>query len=215
MQEEDVLPAEVVTNLPRRLEKGLRLDIADGAADFGDDDVGPVAVGVRLGHRQDAALDLVGDVRDDLDGVAEVFAAALLGDDRRIDLSGRDIRRAGQIAVEEALVVTDVEVGLGAVLGDEDLAVLERVHGAGVDVEVGVELLHRHLQPARGQQLSEAARGQSLAERRDDPAADEEVLGGGLRMLTQCGDLREDGAGLASVEGCSPALGLPTHGNPP
>jgi hypothetical protein len=47
--------------------------------------------------------------------------------------------------------VTDVEVGLGAVLGDEDLAVLERVHGARVHVEVGVELLHRHVQTAGGQ----------------------------------------------------------------
>ena len=42
----------------------------------------------------------------------------------------------------------DVEVGLGAVVGDEDLAVLERVHRPGVDVEVGVELLHRDPQPA-------------------------------------------------------------------
>ena len=44
---------------------------------------GLCAVDVRPGHRQDAALDLVGDVRDDLDRVAEVLAAALLGDDRR------------------------------------------------------------------------------------------------------------------------------------
>ena len=42
----------------------------------------------------------------------------------------------------------DVEVGLGAVVGDEDLAVLERVHRPGVDVEVRVELLHRHAQAA-------------------------------------------------------------------
>jgi hypothetical protein len=30
-----------------------------------------------------------------------------------------------KVLVDEALVVADVEVGLGAVLGDEDLAVLE------------------------------------------------------------------------------------------
>src|SRR6202012_1214577 len=178
-------------------------------------DIGTPPVGVRLGHGQDAALDLVGDVRDDLNGVTEVFAAALLGDDRRIDLSGRHIRRTGQIAVEEALVVADVEVGLGAVLGDEHLAVLERVHGARVDLEVGIELLHRPRQPAGGQQRAEAARGQSLTKRRDAPAADEEMLGGGLRMLTQCGDLREDGAGLASVEGCFPAWACrPTETHP-
>jgi hypothetical protein len=36
------------------------------------------------------------------------------------------------------------------------------------------------------------------------------VLGGGLRMLTQQGDLREDGQGMDIYQ-----LGLPTHGNPP
>ena len=44
--------------------------------------------------------------------------------------------------------MADVQVGFGAVLGDEDLAVLERVHGARIDVEVRIELLHRHVQPA-------------------------------------------------------------------
>jgi hypothetical protein len=92
VQEEDVLPAQVVADLAGRLQKGLRLDIAYGAADFGDDDVWAVAVSVRQGHGQDAPLDLVGDVRDDLDGVTEVFAAALLGDDRRIHLPGSHIR---------------------------------------------------------------------------------------------------------------------------
>ena len=93
-------------------------------------------------HRQDPVLDLVGDVRDHLHGVAEVVAAPLLGDHRGVDLAGGDVGLGRQVGVEEALVVADVEVGLGAVVGDEDLAVLERVHRAGVDVEVRVELLH-------------------------------------------------------------------------
>ena len=94
-------------------------------------------------HRADPVLDLVGDVRDDLHGVAEVVAAPLLGDHLGVDLAGGDVGDAAQVGVEEALVVADVEVGLGAVVGDEHLAVLERVHRPGVDVEVGVELLHR------------------------------------------------------------------------
>ena len=82
-----------------------------------------------------------------------------------------------QVDVEEALVVADVEVGLGAVVGDEDLAVLERVHRARIDVEVRVELLHRDAQPARREQVAEARGGQALAERGDDTAGDEDVLG--------------------------------------
>ena len=132
-----------------------------------------------VAERADAVLDLVGDVRDDLDGVAEVLAAPLLGDDGAVDLAGRDVGAAVQVLVEEALVVADVEVGLGAVVGDEDLAVLERVHRPGVDVEVRVELLHRHPQAAGLEQPAEAGRRQALAERGGDATGDEQVAGGG------------------------------------
>jgi len=36
--------------------------------------------------------------------------------------------------------MTEVEIGLGAVVGDEHLAVLIRAHGPGIDIEIGVEL---------------------------------------------------------------------------
>ncbi|GAA3557293.1 hypothetical protein GCM10023077_37720 [Mycolicibacterium helvum] len=81
--------------------------------------------------------------------------------------------------------MADVEIGFGAVLGDEHLAVLERVHRSRIDVEVRVELLHRHLQATCGQQLTETACCQTFAQRRDDSTADEEMLGSGLRVLTQ------------------------------
>ena len=93
VQEEAVVAAHVVADLPGGLEERLRLDVADRAADLGDHDVGRVAVGVGFGHRQDAALDLVGDVRDHLHGVAEVLAAAFLGDHRRVHLAGGHVRR--------------------------------------------------------------------------------------------------------------------------
>ena len=73
--------------------------------------------------------------------------------------------------------MADVEVGLGAVVGDEDLAVLERVHRPGVDVEVGVELLHGDPQTARPQQPAEAGGREPLAERGGDASGDEHVLG--------------------------------------
>lgn len=164
MEKEDVLAPQVVAHLAGGLEEWLRFDIAYRAADFGDDDIGAAAVRVGLGHRHDAPLDLVGDVRDHLNRVAEVLATALLGDHRRIDLPGGDIRRPGQVSIQESLIVADVEVGFGAVFGDEDFTVLERVHGARIDIEIRVELLHGHPQTAGGQQLTKAACRQSFAE---------------------------------------------------
>jgi len=69
--------------------------------------------------------------------------------------------------------VADVEIGLGAVLGDEHLAVLERAHRPRIDVDVRVELLALHLQSASLQQAAERGRGDPLAERRHDAAGHE------------------------------------------
>ena len=119
-------------------------------------------------------LDLVGDVRDDLDGAAEVVAAALAPDHRVVDAAGGDVGGARRVRVGEALVVAEVEVGLGAVLGDEDLAVLERAHRPGVDVDVGVELLQLDPVAAGHEQPPDRGRRDALAERRDDAAGDED-----------------------------------------
>ncbi len=97
--------------------------------------------------------------------------------------------------------MADVEVGLGAVVGDEDLTVLERVHGARVHVEVRVELLHRHAQAAGLEQGTEAGGGEALAERRGDTPGDEEVLGrhgAAVRCLAGMG-LCQEGAPVGRV----------------
>ena len=65
-------------------------------------------------------------MRNDLYGFAEIVAASFLGDDLFVNASGGPVVVAGQLGVSEALVMTEVEVGLGAVVGDEDLAVLKR-----------------------------------------------------------------------------------------
>ena len=161
---------DVDRELADRLQERERLDVADRAADLGDDEV-DVA---RVGHQLDPLLDLVGDVRDHLDGRAEVVAAALAADDRVVDPAGGDVRGATRVRVGEALVVAEVEVGLGAVLGHEHLAVLIRRHRPRVDVDVRVELLQLHVEPARDQQPPDRRGGDALAERGDDSARDED-----------------------------------------
>jgi hypothetical protein len=39
--------------------------------------------------------------------------------------------------------VTNIEICLSAIIGYEDFAMLKWIHGAWVDIEVWVELLHR------------------------------------------------------------------------
>jgi hypothetical protein len=97
-----------------------------------------------------------------------VLAAPFLADDGLVDAARGDVVLLGECPVDEALVVAQVEVRLGAVIGHEDLAVLERRHRARIDVDVRVELLHRHGEATLHEQAAERGRGDALAERRDD-----------------------------------------------
>ena len=55
----------------------------------------------------------------------------------------------------EALVVTEIEIGLRPVVRHEHLTMLVGAHRAGIDIEVGVELLQPDFIAARLQQRTE------------------------------------------------------------
>src|SRR5437763_3256877 len=171
----DVVAAHVLAELPDRLQEREDLDVADGAPDLGDHHVDVVG-----GQLADPVLDLVGDVGDDLDGLAQEVAPPLAGDHRAVDGSGCRVRVAVQGLVDEALVVAQVEVGLATVVGDEHLAVLIRVHGAGIDVDVRVELLHGDPEAPQLQQSPQRGSGQTLPQRTCHPARHKDVLGHGV-----------------------------------
>ena len=72
MDEQDVLPALFIGHLADSLQVRLTFDIADRAADLGDNHIavaGIQAVSTRL--------DLVGDVRNNLNGAPKIIPAAL------------------------------------------------------------------------------------------------------------------------------------------
>src|SRR3546814_347774 len=131
VHEQRLVRAALGADLADRLQERQGFDVAHGAADLHQPHV------VTVGGGVDAALDLVGDVRDHLNGGAQVVAGALLADHVLVDLAGGDRVLARQPGVDEALVVAKVQVGLGAVVGDVHLAVLERAHRARVDVMYG------------------------------------------------------------------------------
>ena len=82
-----VLGALLQTDLTDGLQEGLALNVAGGAADLGDDDVRLGALGQII----DVALDLVGNVGDDLHGLAQISALTLLVQDVPVDLAGGQV----------------------------------------------------------------------------------------------------------------------------
>ena len=172
VDEQAVLLPYLQRDLAHRLQEGLGLDIADGAADFGDDHI-------RVGLPADAVdelFDLIGHVGNDLNRGTQILAPAFLVQHVPVHLSGSQVGELIQVFVDEALVVTQVQIGLRAVLGDVDLAVLVGAHGAGVNVDVGVQLLGGDLQSPRLEKTAKRRRGDALAQTGNHAAGHKDVF---------------------------------------
>ena len=84
---EDVLAADIVLELPDRLEEREALDVADGPTHL---DHHGISLRIARGA-EDLLLDGVGHVRDDLHSGAQVVTAPLASDDLLVDLAGGDV----------------------------------------------------------------------------------------------------------------------------
>ena len=167
-----VVLADVERELANRFEKWQTFNVADRAADFGDDHVHIIG-----GELADGRLDLVGDVWNHLDGATQIVAVAFLLNDGQVNLARGEIAVAGQRRVGEAFVVAEVEVGFGAVVEDVDFAVLIRTHRARIDVDVRIELLQAHAQTAMFEQHADRGAGETFAQRTNHAAGNENMLG--------------------------------------
>ena len=101
VQIQSVLLADLASDLTDGFQKRLTLDVADSAADFGDDNI-------RVGFfadRVDEPLDFVGDVGDDLHGFSEILTSAFLREHVGIHLARREVRELVQVFVNKSLIV--------------------------------------------------------------------------------------------------------------
>ena len=151
--------AELVPQLADRFDERQAFNVADRPANLANDEV----QSVDLGQRE--LLDRVGDVRDDLDGGAEIIAAPLLGDDVAVDLPGGDVVGLARRNAGEAFIVTEVEVGLRTVIGHIDFAVLIGRHRPRIDVQIGIEFPDPDLVATRLEKRPEGRRKEAFSKR--------------------------------------------------
>ena len=76
----------------------------------------------------------------------------------------RPVIRLRKLGVREPLVMTEIQIGFGPVVGHENLAVLKRRHRARIDIDVRIELHHLDSHPARLKQTADACRRQAFTQ---------------------------------------------------
>src|SRR5690606_19197133 len=93
------------------------------------------------------------------------------------DPPGREVAVAPRLGAHETLVVAEIEVRLGAVLGHEDFAVLERAHRARIHVDVRIELDQANLEAPRLEYRAETPQRNSLHQGRQHASGNEKDSG--------------------------------------
>ena len=161
VDEAAVLPPHFQRKLAQRFQEEIPFDVSHRAADFRDDDV---ALLVFLREIVKPLLDFVGHVRDVLHRFAQIISSPLLFQHVLEHLAARQVVEPRELAVHKAFIMPQIQVGLRPIVEHVHFAVLLWVHGAGVDVQIRVELLHCHVQSAMFQQSAYGRRRQSFAQ---------------------------------------------------
>ena len=73
------------------------------------------------------------------------------------------------------LVMAQIQIGFGPVIGHEHFTMFKRTHRAGIDVQIRIKLAQPHRKTARLQQGPQSGRCQTFAKRGDDAAGNENV----------------------------------------
>ena len=160
MDQYDIFKPLLVLKLTDRLKKRLALDISDCTAHFDDGDFSIFCSRIPI----EFALDLIGDVGDNLYGTPAEVAAALFLEYGPVDFSGGDVGVFCQTLVYKALIVAKIQVCLCPVVCDKYLAVLYRIHRAGIDIDIRIEFLHGNSISSGLQKTSERCGGDPFAE---------------------------------------------------
>jgi hypothetical protein len=120
----EVVLASPAAQLTHGLNEGHALDVADRATKLYYAHVWLLARVVYRYPRNplDPFLDRIGDVWNDLHGLAKIVSASLALNDLLVDLASCNVVVAGEGDVEVALVVAEVEVDFAAIREDKNFA---------------------------------------------------------------------------------------------
>ena len=127
MDKGDVLSAHAELKLPERLNVRGRFNVAHRAAQFDNARIGHVLgpVSGSLRNVLYPVLNRIGDVRNHLHGLSEVVSPSFCFNHLGVDFTRGQIVVFGEVDVEEAFVISQVEVDFSSIIQNEDLTVFE------------------------------------------------------------------------------------------
>ena len=115
MDQNGIVMPHLMLELTDGLQERLALDVTYGTAYLDDGDTGFIICKVAV----KAALDLIGDMGDDLYSTSAVITTTLLLQYGPVYLTGGNVGIFIQILINKTLIMSQIQIGLRAILRDE------------------------------------------------------------------------------------------------
>ena len=141
MNVQNIVFAHFLLNLANSLEEGQAFDIANSTADFGNNNIGIIL----LANHKNSFLNRVSNMGNNLHRAAQIVTTTLLIDYTLVNLARGSIGVFGQVNIDKALIMTQIQVGFSAIISNKNLAMLIRAHRARVDIDIRVKFLDSYL----------------------------------------------------------------------
>ncbi len=116
------------------------------------------------------------DVRNYLHRCAKIVAFALFLDNGLINASRGNVAYLRKVCVNKSFIVSQIEVGFGAVIGYKYFAVLERTHRSRVNVYIRVKFLYGNGKSSCSQKFTERCSDYSFSKRTYNTARYKNIL---------------------------------------
>jgi hypothetical protein len=134
-----------IKHLVKRGAEGADVALVEVGGTVGDIESLPFLEAIRQGHVSafgtplHEVFNFIGNVRNHLDSLAQIFTTAFFFDHRLVDLARRKVITLVHPGAGKALVVAEVEIGFRPVFRHEYFTVLEGTHRPGVDVDIRIK----------------------------------------------------------------------------
>ena len=158
--------------LAHGLNEGEAFHIANRAANLGDNYI----ILAGLAEQEHPALDFIRDMGHNLDGLSKVCALAFTRNYGIVNAPGGDVVGLGGGNSQETLVMAQIKVGLGPVVGHVAFPVFVGIERSRIYIDVRVKFLDCDAKPAGLQKLCQRGCNYAFSQRRNHAAGDENVF---------------------------------------
>ena len=130
--------SHIMLKLADGFQKRLTLNVTHRSSHLDDGD--PCIIGSVIPVK--TALDLIGNMRNDLYGSPSKVTPALLLQHRPVDLSCGDIGVLIQTLINKTFIVPQIQICLCTVICNKHLSMLNGIHRTRININIRIKFLH-------------------------------------------------------------------------